>query len=91
MASSVQTSPRIGKGVPPLRAGQGNSFFWRRLHSLSGIIPVGVFLAEHMISNAAATNGPADYNATVKFLTSVPFLVAVEWVGIFIPILFHAG
>jgi len=91
VASSVQASPRIAKGVPPLRAGQGNSFFWRRLHSLSGIIPVGVFLAEHMISNAAATNGPLAYNETVKFLTSLPFLIVLETVGIFIPILFHAG
>ena len=34
----------IAGGVAPLRAGQGHSFLLRRLHSLTGIIPVGAFL-----------------------------------------------
>ena len=39
----------------PLRAGQGSSFVLRRLHSLTGIIPVGAFLFEHiLISNSTA-------------------------------------
>jgi succinate dehydrogenase / fumarate reductase cytochrome b subunit len=78
------------KGVAPLRAGAGYSFFWRRLHSLTGIVPVGVFLLEHFLSNAAATNGPAAYNAQVKFLTGLPFRLWLEIFGIFIPLAFHA-
>jgi succinate dehydrogenase / fumarate reductase cytochrome b subunit len=83
------TSP-IARGVPPIRAGQGTSFFWRRLHSLSGIIPVGAFLLEHFISNAFATKGPHAYADQVKFLTGLPFLPVLEWVGIYIPLLYHA-
>ena len=82
--------PRIAAGVAPLRAGQGRSFWLRRLHSLSGIFPVGFYLVEHMVSNAFATNGPAAYGRQVAFLVSVPFLVAVETTFIFLPILFHA-
>src|SRR5947209_14598734 len=80
----------VGRGVPPLRAGQGHSFFLRRLHSLSGIVPVGAFLIEHFISNAFATNGPEAYANQVKFLTSLPFVPVLEWVGIYLPLLYHA-
>src|SRR5215475_6391621 len=87
MASVV---PPVERGVPPIRAGQGHSFFLRRLHSLSGIIPVGAFLLEHFVSNAFATNGPAAYADQVKFLTGLPFVDILEWGGIYIPLLFHA-
>jgi succinate dehydrogenase / fumarate reductase, cytochrome b subunit len=84
------TATTIKRGVPPLRAAQGHSFFWRRLHSLSGIIPVGVFLIEHFVSNAFATNGPHAYAAQVKFLTSLPFVPVLETVGIYLPLLYHS-
>lgn len=91
MASTVQsTSTPLSKGVAPLRAGTGNSFLWRRLHSLTGIVPVGLFLLEHFISNAEATSGVAAYNAQVKFLTGLPFRLGLEIIGIFIPLAFHA-
>jgi succinate dehydrogenase / fumarate reductase cytochrome b subunit len=80
----------IARGVPPLRVGQGHSFFWRRLHSLTGIVPVGAFLVEHFISNAFATNGPYAYAAQVKFLTSLPFVLVLEIAGIYIPLLYHS-
>src|SRR5215470_13886815 len=81
---------RVPRGVPPLRAGQGHSFLLRRLHSLSGIIPIGAFLLEHFISNAFATNGPWAYADQVKFLTGLPFVLVLETVGIYIPILYHS-
>jgi succinate dehydrogenase / fumarate reductase, cytochrome b subunit len=80
----------VERGVPPIRAGKGHSFFLRRLHSLSGIIPVGAFLLEHFISNAFATNGPKAYADQVKFLTGLPFVLVLETVGIYIPLLYHA-
>jgi succinate dehydrogenase / fumarate reductase, cytochrome b subunit len=80
----------VRRGVPPLRAGQGHSFLLRRLHSLSGIIPVGAFLVEHFISNAFATNGPWAYADQVKFLTGLPFVLVLEIVGIYIPLLYHS-
>jgi succinate dehydrogenase / fumarate reductase cytochrome b subunit len=80
----------VERGVSPLRAGQGHSFFWRRLHSLSGIVPVGAFLLEHFISNAFATNGPHAYADQVKFLSGLPFVLFLEVVGIYIPLLYHS-
>src|SRR6478752_1976997 len=80
----------VARGVPPIRAGQGHSFLLRRLHSLSGIIPIGAFLIEHFISNAFATNGWKAYADQVKFLTGLPFVLVLETVGIYIPILYHS-
>ncbi|KLU60709.1 succinate dehydrogenase cytochrome b558 subunit [Peptococcaceae bacterium CEB3] len=66
------------------------TFFWRRLHSLSGIIPIGVFLAEHMFINSLALKGKSSFNQGVALLHSIPYLFAVELVVIFLPLLFHA-
>ena len=96
MAASVSSSAsasaiKVPAGVPTLRAGEGNSFLWRRLHSLSGIFPIGAFLVEHFLSNAFATNGGAAYNENVRFLTGLPFVLALEITFIYIPLAFHAG
>ena len=80
MASTVSAPAPLGRtGVAPLRAGQGISFWLRRLHSLSGIIPVGAFLFEHiLISNATAIGGPAAYARQVRFLASLPLVPVLE-------------
>ena len=91
MASTVNSSPvDIKNGVAPLRAGQGHSFFLRRLHSLTGIVPIGLFLIEHFVSNAFATKGPGAYTKQVEFLSGVPFVFLLELFGIWIPIGYHA-
>lgn len=91
MASASSSAPALRQGVAPLRAGQGVSFFLRRLHSLSGIVPVGAFLFEHiLISNATAISGPAAYARQVNFLASLPLVLLLELFGIWLPIAFHA-
>lgn len=80
----------VRRGVQPLRAGKGNSFIWRKLHSLLGIVPIGAFLLEHLLSNFEALKGPIAYGDQVKFLNSLPLVRVLEWTFIFIPILYHA-
>jgi succinate dehydrogenase / fumarate reductase cytochrome b subunit len=82
-------TPKVHTGVQPLRAAQGTSFIWRKLHSLLGIIPIGAFFLEHLLSNFEALKGPAAYGAQVKFLNSLPLVRVLEWVFIFLPILYH--
>lgn len=79
-----------GRGVQPLRAGEGHSFLLRRLHSLTGIVPIGAFLIEHLVSNWEALKGPAAYAAQVKWLNALPFVRVLEWVFIFLPLLYHS-
>ncbi|MGA2886491.1 MAG: succinate dehydrogenase [Terracidiphilus sp.] len=80
----------VQRGVQPLRAGQGSSFLWRKLHSLLGIIPLGAFLLEHLLSNIEALKGPVAYGEQVKFLNSLPLVRVLEWTFIFLPLLYHA-
>jgi succinate dehydrogenase / fumarate reductase cytochrome b subunit len=82
-------APKLRGGVQPLRAGEGTSFIWRKLHSLLGVIPIGAFLIEHLLSNFEALKGPAAYGAQVKFLNSLPLVRVLEWVFIFLPLIYH--
>ncbi|BDH62509.1 succinate dehydrogenase cytochrome b558 subunit [Lysinibacillus sp. PLM2] len=68
---------------------KNHEFYWRRLHSLLGIIPVGLFLLVHFTINFTATQGAEAYNAAAGMMEYVPFLIIVEWVVIYIPLLFH--
>ncbi len=92
MASTVSAPAPLGRsGVAPLRAGQGISFWLRRLHSLSGIVPVGAFLLEHiLLSNATAIGGPTAYAHQVRLLASLPLVPVLELFGVWLPIAFHA-
>ncbi|MBM7697840.1 succinate dehydrogenase cytochrome b558 subunit [Kurthia huakuii] len=65
-------------------------FYWRRLHSLLGLIPVGLFVTMHLFINFSATNGAESFNKASKTMESLPFLLILEWVVIYIPLMFHA-
>ena len=91
MATTAPPAPHHEiRGIQPLHPGVGHSFLWRKLHSLSGIVPIGAFLVEHILSNFEAVNGPLAYGLQVKFLNSLPLVRVLEWVFIFIPLTFHA-
>ena len=68
-----------------------SSYLLRKLHSLTGVIPVGAFLAEHFWSNSAALVSAQKYNQTSEDLQTIPYRVFVEWLFIFLPILYHGG
>ena len=65
-------------------------FFYRRLHSLLGVIPVGLYLTVHLVVNHFATQGEEAYNKAVGFMGSLPFLIFLEIFVIYLPILYHA-
>ncbi|RYG74853.1 succinate dehydrogenase [Lentibacillus lipolyticus] len=65
-------------------------FFYRRLHSLLGVIPIGVFLIQHLVVNHFAVYGEESFNKAAGFMHDLPFRLALEIVIIFLPILFHA-
>jgi len=66
------------------------TFVLRKLHQLSGIMPLGIFLLEHFYTNSKALAGAADFNNAVKDLQSIPYILLVEIGGIFIPLIYHA-
>jgi succinate dehydrogenase / fumarate reductase cytochrome b subunit len=62
----------------------------RRLHSLSGIIPIGGFLFFHFFENAYVLKGGAMWWKETEFTRNLPFQIAVEAAVLWIPILYHA-
>jgi len=63
----------------------------RRLHSLAGIIPIGVFLIEHLLTNSLVflKDGPAKFNEQVHWLHNLHYLLWLEILFIFLPLAFH--
>jgi succinate dehydrogenase cytochrome b subunit len=66
------------------------TFVLRKLHQLSGIMPLGIFVLEHFYTNSKALTSAADFNNAVKDLQSIPYILFVEIGGIFIPLIYHA-
>ena len=48
------------------------TFYIRRLHSLCGLLALGIFLCEHIITNSEVLISPDHFNAAVAFLASIP-------------------
>ena len=66
-------------------------FLVRRLHSLSGRVPVGAVMCVHLAVNASVLNGPETFQNNVYSIHALDKLLPlVEWTFIFLPLLFHA-
>jgi succinate dehydrogenase / fumarate reductase, cytochrome b subunit len=67
-----------------------NEFAIRRLHSLTGIVPLGVYMVVHLTTNASLLNGTATFQRAVYLIHSAgKALPIIEWGFIFLPLLFH--
>jgi succinate dehydrogenase / fumarate reductase cytochrome b subunit len=56
---------------------------------LCGVVPLGVFLIEHLVTNASALYGRRSYGMAVERIQRLPGLVWLEVLGIFAPLVFH--
>lgn len=63
----------------------------RKLHSLSGIIPVGGFMCFHLWENSNALQGQDRFEEAVGQINHMPYLAVLEWALILLPLAFHAG
>jgi len=67
-----------------------HEFALRRLHSLSGIVPLGAYMVVHLMTNASLLNGVATFQRAVFSIHSLGALLpVVEWGLILLPLLFH--
>ena len=68
----------------------GNSYYPRKLHSLLGVIPLGLFFIEHALTNYSAFEGGKEgFQKSVDFLHGLPLLFFLELILIWLPLLFH--
>ena len=65
-------------------------FLNRRLHSLLGVVPIGLFMVIHFVVNYSATHGAAAFNKAANNMESLPFVIFLEIFLIYLPLLFHA-
>src|ERR1700723_683000 len=70
-------------------ANSKTSYLLDKLQSLSGVIPIGAFLAEHFWSNSYALVSVGKYDDVSRELQQIPWRIIVETCVLFIPILFH--
>ena len=61
-----------------------------KLHSLTGIVPVGAFLVIHLSINSLRTVGVWPFQLAIDALNNLPFLILIEIGFIYIPLLFHS-
>ena len=66
------------------------TFLLRKLHQLTGIVPLGVFYFVHLYTNSTALNGAKVFNEHVGGIHEMPYLLFIEIGGIFLPLLFHS-
>lgn len=75
---------------PAPGAADPRRFLLRRIHSLCGVLPIGVFLVVHLWTNQRAMLGRAALRHAVGGIQSIPGLPVVELVAIIAPLTFHA-
>jgi succinate dehydrogenase / fumarate reductase, cytochrome b subunit len=75
--------------MPVAAVDSRTSYILDKLQSLSGVIPIGAFLAEHFWSNSYALVSVGKYNHVSEELQQIPWRIIVETCVLFIPILFH--
>lgn len=65
-------------------------YMYKRLHSLLGVVPIGIFVIQHLIVNHFAVYGEESFNKAAGFMANLPFVLLLEIFVIYLPILFHA-
>ncbi|HQY88973.1 MAG TPA: hypothetical protein PK402_09955 [Tepidisphaeraceae bacterium] len=69
-------------------------FLLRRLHSLTGVL-FGGYLIVHLLVNSTLAQGPGGaeklnvFQEQVNKIHDLPHLVAIEWMFIYLPIIYH--
>jgi succinate dehydrogenase / fumarate reductase cytochrome b subunit len=67
------------------------NYFWHKVHSLTGILPIGFYMVQHLTLNSFSLAGPEKFNAVIGFFAGMPrhLLLAMEIALIYVPLLFH--
>lgn len=88
--SRAPAPPEAADSAAP--AGGRRDFILRRLHSLTGLLPVGAFLLFHLFENLKALQGAQAYDRTVRDVVNLapaPWFYLIEFGVVLVPILFH--
>lgn len=65
-------------------------FLMRRIHSLTGVVPVGLFLVYHLYLQLYLHSGAEIYNNEVNSFYDSPLAIWVLVIVVYIPLFFHS-
>ncbi|HUS13911.1 MAG TPA: succinate dehydrogenase [Chloroflexia bacterium] len=68
-----------------------NHFWLRRIHSLTGVVPVGGFLVYHFWENATALQAPDRWDEMATHARNIQLVLFIEFGLILLPLLYHAA
>lgn len=88
-APPPKAQPAAGPAARPNWV-QRNHFWLRRLHSLTGIVPIGGFLLFHFYENGAIFYGAQAYDKVSSEARGLRYLELIEVFVILLPLLYHA-
>lgn len=63
----------------------------KRLQIWTGVLPVGLFLLSHLMTNARAIGGAAAFDQGAAQIARIPYLYAIEVGAIALPMLLHVA
>lgn len=68
------------------------SYFWHKVHSLTGVVPTGFYLVQHLTLNSFSLAGPEKFNGVPNFFESLPthVLLFLKFGVVWPALLFHA-
>ncbi len=64
--------------------------FLKKLQSICGVLPLGIFFCFHMVANYTVTFSPEGYEALCHFMATMPYKDLLEIMVIFLPLVIHA-
>ncbi|MEM6561362.1 MAG: hypothetical protein AAF656_07160 [Planctomycetota bacterium] len=91
--ASTAGAKATGSTTRPLIGGQYH-FLFRRMHSLTGIL-FGGYIVVHLLVNATLLEqtrglaGATVFQQQVDKIHSLPWLIAIEWTAILLPLIYH--
>jgi succinate dehydrogenase/fumarate reductase cytochrome b subunit (b558 family) len=89
LSSKASSSSAPKTEAHPLKDASHRSFLLRKLHSLSGVLPVGGFMVFHLWTNAKALAGQEPFDHAVGEINDMSYLPFLE-TTILLPLAFHA-
>lgn len=67
-----------------------NYFLLRKLHQLTGVMPLGFYMIVHLMINAYALQGTHAFDSKVEIVETLPFLFLWEFLLIYLPLIYHS-
>ncbi len=78
-----------GSSAAEISVSESRDFFYKRLFSLTGILPIGLYVILHLYNNSHSLAGGPAYNEYLRQSRSLPYYNVLVWTFLYLPMAFH--